>query len=176
MKFRLAGVNKSSIVDGKGVRYTVYMQGCKHNCVGCHNPETHSMEGGTVVDTDDIIKELKIKKYTSGITLSGGDPFFQPEAAVELAKEAHKIGKNVWCYTGFTIEEIVDRGTDKQKELLRNIDILVDGRFDINKKSLNDAFKGSSNQRIIDIKATLRGYETEKDKICSRGLDIKLLE
>lgn len=169
MKFRLAGVNRNSIVDGKGVRYTVYMQGCKHNCKGCHNPETHSMDGGTLVDTDEIIQDIKNKKYISGITLSGGDPFFQPEAATELAKETHNIGKNVWCYTGFTIEDILNRGTDKQKELLRNVDVLVDGRFDISRKSLTEAFKGSSNQRIIDVKSTI---ETIKDN----NISIILLE
>lgn len=155
MKFRLAGVNRQSIVDGIGIRYTVYMQGCKHKCLGCHNKGTHDMNGGTLTDTEDIIKDFKQQSYLTGISLSGGDPFFQPESATELAQEVHKLGKNVWCYTGYTLEEILKDGTKAQKELLKNIDILVDGRYDIKLNSLSVPFRGSSNQRLIDVRETL---------------------
>lgn len=153
MKVRIAGFNRSSIVDGIGMRYTLFMQGCKHNCKGCQNPSTHDLNGGVEIDTDLIINDIKKSEYYDGITLSGGDPFFQLEAAKEIAKQVKELGKTVWVYTGFTIEQILK--DDKLKSLLEYTDVLVDGKFDINKRTLNKRFVGSSNQRIIDIKKTL---------------------
>lgn len=155
MKCRIAGINRNSIVDGKGIRMTVFMQGCSHNCKGCQNPDTHDFNGGYEADTDEIIDNLKKCKYHQGITLSGGDPFFQPIAATQLANGAHEIGKNVWCYTGYKIEEILEHGTPDQLKLLESVDVLVDGKFIESCKTLNKTFAGSTNQRIIDVKQTL---------------------
>lgn len=157
MKLRLASeLQTDSFLDGEGIRTVIWFQGCLHNCPGCHNPETHSMDGGFETDTDSVIGAIKKLKYQQGITLSGGDPFYQAEAAIIIAKAAHELGLNVWSYTGFTFDEIVNHGTDYQKELLNNIDVLVDGRFILAKKSLNCKFRGSTNQRIIDVKKSLK--------------------
>lgn len=151
MEVRLAsGLQKDSIVDGSGIRTVIWFQGCLHHCYMCHNPETWDLNGGIVFDLDDIKEEIKNLKYQSGITLSGGDPFFQAESATEIAKYAHKCNLNVWCYTGFTYEELIEADDDK-KNLLKNVDVLVDGRFENEKKSLACKFRGSTNQRIIDV-------------------------
>lgn len=154
MVVRLAAdIQPDSILDGSGIRTVIWFQGCLHNCKGCQNPETHDMNGGMVVDIDEIKMKLKNLKYQSGITLSGGDPFFQPEAALEIAKFAKSIGLNVWAYTGFTYEALL---SDKSRlDLLKYVDVLVDGKFMIDKKSLNCKFRGSTNQRLIDVKKSL---------------------
>lgn len=148
-----ADIQPDSILDGSGIRTVIWFQGCLHNCKGCQNPETHDMNGGMVVDIDEIKMKLKNLKYQSGITLSGGDPFFQPEAALEIAKFAKSIGLNVWAYTGFTYEALL---SDKSRlDLLKYVDVLVDGKFMIDKKSLNCKFRGSTNQRLIDVKNSM---------------------
>lgn len=154
MVVRLAAdIQPDSILDGSGIRTVIWFQGCLHNCEGCQNPETHDMNGGMVVDIDEIKMKLKNLKYQSGITLSGGDPFFQPEAALEIAKFAKSIGLNVWAYTGFTYEALL---SDKSRlDLLKYVDVLVDGKFMIDKKSLNCKFRGSTNQRLIDVKKSM---------------------
>lgn len=154
MVVRLAAdIQPDSILDGSGIRTVIWFQGCLHNCKGCQNPETHDMNGGMVVDIDEIKMKLKNLKYQSGITLSGGDPFFQPEAALEIAKFAKSIGLNVWAYTGFTYEALL---SDKSRfDLLKYVDVLVDGKFMIDKKSLNCKFRGSTNQRLIDVKKSM---------------------
>lgn len=155
MVVRLAAdIQPDSILDGSGIRTVIWFQGCLHNCEGCQNPETHDMNGGMVVDIDDIKMKLKNLKYQSGITLSGGDPFFQPEAALEIAKFAKSIGLNVWTYTGFTFEALLN-GDKKRRDLLEYVDVLVDGKFMLDKKSLNCKFRGSTNQRLIDVKKSL---------------------
>lgn len=155
MKVRLASnLQSDSIVDGDGIRTVIWFQGCNHHCRECQNPETWNFDGGMEVDIEDIKEQLKKLKYQTGITLSGGDPFFQASAATEIAKFAHSIGLNVWTYTGFTYDEIID-GKDEKMELLKNTDILVDGRFEIDKKSLACKFRGSTNQRVIDVKRSL---------------------
>ena len=151
MEVRLAsGLQKDSIVDGSGIRTVIWFQGCLHHCYMCHNPETWDLNGGIVFALDDIKEEIKNLKYQSGITLSGGDPFFQAESATEIAKYSHECNLNVWCYTGFTYEELIEADDDK-KNLLKNVDVLVDGRFENEKKSLACKFRGSTNQRIIDV-------------------------
>ena len=159
MKVRLASnLQSDSIVDGDGIRTVIWFQGCKHHCKECQNPETWNFNGGMEFDIEDIKDEMKKLKYQTGVTLSGGDPFFQAAAAAEIAKFAHSIGLNVWCYTGFTYEEIID-ANDEKMELLKNTDVLVDGRFEIDKKSLACKFRGSTNQRIIDVKKSLENGE-----------------
>lgn len=155
MKVRLAAnIQPDSIVDGEGIRTVIWFQGCLHHCKECHNPETWKFDGGIEFDVEEIKAEIKNLKYQNGVTLSGGDPFFQPIAALEIAKYAHSLGLNVWCYTGFTFEELLDEDIAK-KEFLKNIDVLIDGRFEIAKKSLACKFRGSTNQRIIDVTKSL---------------------
>lgn len=155
MEVRLAAdLQPDSILDGSGIRTTIWFQGCLHNCPGCHNPETHDLNAGIVYDLEDIKKKLDNLKYQNGITLTGGDPFFQPEAACEIAKYAKSIGLNVWAYTGFTYDSLIN-ANDQKRKLLEEVDVLVDGRFMIDLKSLNCKFRGSTNQRIIDVKKSL---------------------
>lgn len=154
MKIRLAAeLQKDSIVDGEGIRTVIWTQGCPHNCKGCHNPTTHSFDGGALIDVEEVIEELKLLKGQDGITLSGGDPVCQSEACLEIAHAAHSLGMNVWCYTGFTYEQMIRN--PKHKKLLEEIDILVDGKFIEEKKSYDIYFRGSTNQRVIDVKASL---------------------
>lgn len=162
MKIRLASkLQYDSIVDGEGIRTVIWTQGCPHKCPGCHNPETHSCEKGFLVDVD-VIKE-KIASYVNqdGITLSGGDPFMQPEACYEIASFAKEMGLNVWCYTGYTFEALLalSERNDIYMKLLSVIDVLIDGRFMLDKRSLSLKFRGSSNQRVIDVQATLEAHE-----------------
>ncbi len=155
MKIRLAAdLQKDSIVDGEGIRTVIWTQGCSHNCNGCHNPQTHSFKDGVEVELDIILNDLEELVDQDGITLSGGDPFFQTKACLELVKKAHSLNMNVWAYTGFTYEEIIK--SKDLKELFKEIDILIDGKFDITKKSFNTPFIGSSNQRIIDVKESIK--------------------
>lgn len=147
---RIAGIVPESFVDGDGIRYAVFMQGCLRNCDGCQNPETHALDGGRLVDTNEIISALKKNPLLDGITLTGGEPFFQVDAADELARAAKNFGLSVWCYTGYTLEEI----PPETAPLLENIDVLIDGAFVESLRDLNLQFRGSSNQRIIDMKKT----------------------
>lgn len=154
MNIRLAAdLQVDSIVDGEGVRTVVWTQGCPHQCPGCHNPSTHSFEGGEVVPVKEVIEELKSLKNQDGITLSGGDPVCQSDACYAISKAAHELGMDVWCYTGYTYEMMLLN--PKHRRLLEQIDILVDGKFILEEKSLDIYFRGSRNQRIIDVKQSL---------------------
>ena len=159
MTIKLASeLQPDSVVDGTGIRTVIWTQGCSHDCPGCHNPGTHDFNGGFEVDTDEVIEEIKGLEGQTGITFSGGDPFFQPEACAILAQAIHKCKMNVWCYTGFTFEELL-KLCDTNKavmDFLKEIDVLVDGRFVMALKSLNIKFRGSSNQRIIDVPKSLK--------------------
>ena len=156
-QIKIAGIIKESIVDGPGIRLVVFTQGCVHNCIGCHNPETHSFTGGYYMGIEDIVEMVKRNPLLDGITLSGGDPFLQGNACAVLANRIKDIGLNVITYTGYTFEEIINEMeiNHSWKELLLATDILIDGKFDINKKSLLLKFRGSKNQRIIDVKKSL---------------------
>ena len=156
MKLRIAGIANDSIVDGPGLRLTVFTQGCPHHCPGCHNPQTHDFAGGSESDTDEIVAKIRRNPLLDGVTLSGGEPFCQPEACAEIARAAHSAGLNVWCYSGYTFEELSAQGTDAQKALLKELDVLVDGRFELEKRSLECRFRGSSNQRLINVPASLK--------------------
>ena len=144
MRISLSGVTGDSIVDGPGLRLTIFTQGCLHHCPGCHNPQTHDPEGGSWADTEDILAAAAENPLLDGITLSGGDPFLQPVPCLALAEGAHKIGLNVWTYTGYTWEA-----------LLKETDVLVDGPFLLAERSLELRFCGSRNQRLIDVKKSL---------------------
>lgn len=154
---RLAGMIGESIVDGPGIRFVVFAQGCKHNCPGCHNPQTHSFTGGKLVSIDSIIDEIKKDPLLDGVTISGGEPFEQALALSELAHRVREMGLNVMTYTGYTFEELIEGSGQKEgwDKLLSETDILVDGPFEIDKKSLLLKFRGSQNQRIIDVKKSL---------------------
>ena len=154
MKFRMAGVVRDSAVDGPGLRLALFAQGCPHSCPGCHNPHTHDFAGGTEADTEDILKELAANPLWSGVTLTGGEPFCQPEAMLEIAQGAHKLGKTVWAYSGWTFEELLR--DEIKKRLLEACDVLVDGPFDLSRRSLALKFRGSDNQRVIDVPASLK--------------------
>ncbi len=162
MKIRLASdLQSDSIVDGEGLRTVIWTQGCSHNCLGCHNPNTHDFKGGFEIDVDELKSKIKNLKYQDGITLSGGDPFFQISACLEIARYCHSLNLNIWCYTGYTFEQLMSLAKKNTQiiDFLKQIDVLIDGRFDLAKKSLNVKFRGSTNQRIIDVKRSLElGY------------------
>lgn len=155
-KLRIAGIVQDSIVDGPGIRLVVFTQGCRHNCPGCHNPHTHSFDGGKLVDIEYIIEQARENPLLDGITLSGGEPFEQANILSKLAKQAKVLGYNIMTYTGYTYEYILSCSSkiNGWAEFLDNIDILVDGRFEIEKKNPLLKFRGSENQRVIDVKKT----------------------
>ena len=155
MKIRLAAsLQPDSIVDGEGIRTVIWTQGCNHHCKGCHNPETWSFDSGYLIDVDSVIKEIDSLAGQDGITLSGGDPFYQVDACTLIAKHCKDKKLNVWCYTGFLYEDLIK--DTKMLELLKYIDVLVDGPFVLKERSLDLYFKGSSNQRIIDVPNSLK--------------------
>ena len=160
MEIRLAApIQYDSIVDGEGMRAVLWTQGCPHHCEGCHNPMTHDFKGGFLTDTEELKQELKDNlKYQDGLTLSGGDPFMQAKAVCEIAEYAKSLNKNVWAYTGFTFEQLMDISKTKPEilELLSNVDVLVDGRFVQSLKSLDLYYMGSRNQRVIDVQKSLK--------------------
>ncbi|MBU5310571.1 anaerobic ribonucleoside-triphosphate reductase activating protein [Tissierella carlieri] len=152
-KIRIAGIEEESIVDGPGIRFVIFTQGCNHHCIGCHNPETHSFDGGELVDIENIVNKIKENPLLDGITISGGEPFEQSLECSILAKKVKALGLNVVTYTGYTFEEIL--GNKKFRDLLLQTDLLIDGKFDISQKSMMLHFRGSTNQRIIDVKKYL---------------------
>lgn len=149
---RISGIERESIVDGDGIRYVIFTQGCPHHCPGCHNPQTHSFDAGRLISVNELLADIsKRKDYIDGITLSGGEPFCQSDQCSVIAEQARKMGLTVWCYTGYLFEELYGRND----RLLNHIDILVDGPFIQQKRSLALQFRGSTNQRLIDIPASL---------------------
>jgi anaerobic ribonucleoside-triphosphate reductase activating protein len=158
MKIRLADhIQYDSIVDGEGLRTVIWTQGCPHHCAGCHNPTTHNSNGGKLTDVERIEKALLKIPRQDGITLSGGEPFMQLDACTELATFAKSIGLNVWCYTGYRYEELLELAKQDSRylKMLSNIDVLIDGKFMIEQRSFNTLFRGSKNQRIIDVPRSL---------------------
>ncbi|MBQ5566012.1 MAG: anaerobic ribonucleoside-triphosphate reductase activating protein [Clostridia bacterium] len=156
-ELRLAGVIRESIVDGPGMRMTIFTQGCPHHCEGCHNPQTHDFNGGYVSHPENLLKAIDSDPLLKGVTFSGGEPFMQADALADLAQEIHKRGLNVLTYTGFTFEQLL-ASFDKfpeRKRLLEQSDYLIDGKFEIAKRSLDLQYRGSSNQRIIDVNKSL---------------------
>lgn len=148
MNIRIAGVVPESITDGEGIRFAVFMQGCLRNCKGCHNLQTHALDGGKVVDTDELIEQMKINPLLAGITLTGGEPFLQIVPAAEVAKAAKNLGLNVWCYTGYKFEDL----PPEANELLKFVDVLVDGEYIEELRDLELKFRGSKNQRVIELR------------------------
>lgn len=165
MKIRIAGTVNDSIVDGPGIRYTVFTQGCTHNCKGCHNPQTHDVNGGFDADTDELLEKIKANPLLDGVTFSGGEPFMQAEALAELGRRIKQLGLNIVTYTGYTFEELYkNRDKNNWGELLEVTDFLVDGPFILEQKDWQIKFRGSSNQRYIDCRESLKNgtaIETE---------------
>ena len=158
---RIAGYKKHSFVDGPGVRFALFTQGCPHGCPGCHNPETWDERGGLLTDTEEIIGILRSTHYLDGITISGGEPLMQPLAVREIAEEAQALGLGVWMYTGWTFEQILEgHAGSAALQVLEEVDVLVDGRFIISRAygGISDGtpvWCGSSNQRLIDVRQSL---------------------
>ena len=150
MLIRVAGLVPESFVDGDGIRFAIFMQGCLRRCQGCHNPETHALDGGRLIDTTEIVAAIERNKLLTGITLTGGEPLLQIDAANELACAAKKLKLDVWCYTGYTFETLPENAAP----LLKNVDVLIDGAFIESQRDLDLQFRGSRNQRIIDVKKT----------------------
>ena len=152
---KIYGLVQDSIVDGPGFRFGCFVQGCPHNCPGCHNPDSHDPAGGTEMSVEEVARELLKNPMTDGLTLSGGEPFAQPEECLRLAKIAHEHGLNVWSYSGWTFEHLRDRGSEAQRALLAELDVLVDGPFLLEERTLALPWRGSRNQRVIDVPASL---------------------
>lgn len=153
---RVLDILHGTIVDGPGLRSSIYFAGCEHHCKGCHNPQSWNMNGGKEMTVNNIIAEISDNMFN--VTLTGGDPLYQNLTDLQtLVEQIHNLGLNIWLYTGFTVEEL--QQNQQYKKLLSNIDILVDGPFEINKKNDNIQFRGSSNQRILKI------YSTDNDTI-----------
>ncbi|QDR80401.1 anaerobic ribonucleoside-triphosphate reductase activating protein [Sporomusa termitida] len=161
MEIRLAGITEESIVDGPGLRLVVFAQGCPHHCQGCHNPDTHDVNSGYTITLTDLFGYIEQRfagnKILRGVTFSGGEPFLQAEPLGCLAERLKALGLDIVCYSGFTFEQlgamaITNTGVG---QLLRQTDILIDGLYRANERDLGLAFRGSRNQRLIDIAATL---------------------
>ena len=152
---RIAGTVQDSIVDGPGFRFTVFTQGCTHRCPGCHNVHTHDPSGGTEVSVEELTARMGANPLTDGLTLSGGEPFEQAADCLALARAAHQAGLNVWSYSGYTFEQLL-AGSDDQQALLREVDVLVDGPFVLAQRTLSLPWRGSENQRLIDVPASLQ--------------------
>lgn len=166
MDIRIAGIQDDSVVDGEGIRMTVFSQGCPHHCHGCHNPATWSSAGGYVTTTEEILEQYKNNPLLDGMTFSGGEPFMQPFAFIELADRIHDMGGNVWCYTGFMLNQLAGYGFGPHKMLLDRIDVLVDGEYMEALRDLTLDFRGSRNQRIWERRGTVWvPWKTEREAI-----------
>ena len=150
----LSGIVSDSIVDGPGIRTTIFSQGCPHRCPGCHNPETWEFGCGTPMEEERILQIVRRNPLCKGVTFSGGEPFAQAEGFSKLAAMLKEKGYEVASYTGYTFEQLL-QGTPAQKKLLEAIDILIDGPFVMAEKTLELSFRGSRNQRILDVPASL---------------------
>ena len=149
-----ADVQADSCVDGQGLRAVVWTQGCPHHCPGCHNPQTWNQQDGALVPVNFVKRRIDELKYHDGLTFSGGDPMIQAAACYDIAKYAIKRKLNIWCYTGYYYEELIAMKNKDINNFLSVIDVLVDGRFVMAERSLDLLFRGSSNQRLIDMKET----------------------
>lgn len=147
MSMRVLSILHDSVVDGEGLRTVVFFSGCPHQCEGCHNPQSWNMMNGTEMSVAEVAAELLSNPLTD-VTLSGGEPFMQAKEVKELARLLRQSGRHIWAYTGYTVEQLLDRGTVDQQELLRCVDVLVDGPFVAERRCPGLPFRGSDNQRI----------------------------
>lgn len=151
---RIAGIEKQSIVDGPGFRYTIFTQGCSHQCPGCHNQATWDPNAGSDISVEQLLVDIDRAYYIDGVTLSGGEPFEQPEEILELTKSLKERGQHIIAYTGYTWEQLL--ADETKAKILPNLDVVIDGRFLEDQRSLALRFRGSKNQRIIDAKESLK--------------------
>jgi len=170
MKIQLSGALNDSIVDGPGLRATIFTQGCHHGCPGCHNPSTHDPAGGYTADTDDLFEHIQKNKLLKGVTFSGGEPFLQAEPLADLAVRVHAVTLNIVTYTGYTFEYLLAHMEEHPgwRELLEQTDMLIDGPFILEQRSLLLPFRGSANQRVLDCKASMQtgtAVEMEQYKV-----------
>ena len=154
----LSGIVSDSIVDGPGIRTTIFSQGCPHHCPGCHNPETWEFGCGTDMEVERLVEIVRSNPLCRGVTFSGGEPFAQPAGFAKLAKLLKEKGYEVASYTGYTFEQLL-KGSKEQRNLLESIDVLIDGPFLLAEKSLEVPFRGSRNQRILDVPKSLAAGE-----------------
>lgn len=160
VSLRICDTVQDSIVDGPGLRFTVFLQGCTLNCPECHNPQTHKLDGGHLVTVEALLEMADKNPLLKGLTISGGEPFLQAENAAVLARFAHERGLNVWCFTGKTWEELTSSNAlPEWGIMLEQIDVLVDGPFIAKKRTLALPWRGSGNQRVIDVQASLENGE-----------------
>lgn len=152
---RIAGIVRQSIVDGPGLRLTVFTQGCPHHCPGCHNPHTHDFSGGYDCTVESIVAAFDANPLLAGITLSGGEPFERAGELIPLAQQIRDRGKNVYCYTGYTLEQLLERQDADTSHLLGLIDVLIDGPYRQAERDLKLRFRGSRNQRVLDLPCSL---------------------
>lgn len=154
-QLKVFGIAKESFVDGPGVRYAIFVQGCPHHCKGCHNPESQILddEHGTMKDFDEVLADIERNYILSGVTLTGGEPFLYVDELCELVDSIREKFPqlNIWVWSGYTYEQIIK---DTKKKLLDKCDVLVDGPFIEERKSLACQWRGSTNQRIIDLVKT----------------------
>ena len=158
MNIKLAGLVADSIVDGPGFRFTVFTQGCPHHCEGCHNPDTHDFNGGRYADCDKIIEKIKENKLTAGVTFSGGEPFCQPMPCAYMAEKLKASGYHLMAFTGYTFEKLLEMSKEDEnvKKFLNLLDVRIDGKFILAQRSLELRYKGSKNQRTIDVKESIK--------------------
>lgn len=161
MNVQLAGLVEESVVDGPGMRFVIFTQGCKHDCEGCHNPQTHDLDGGETVTVDDLKDKIDHQQLIRGITFSGGEPFLQSKTMAVLARYAKEKGLHTLAYTGYTFEQLYAMRQDDQAiaDFLSQLDILVDGPFILAERDITLQFRGSRNQRILDMPASLKKGE-----------------
>lgn len=153
---QLSGIVEESIVDGPGLRYVLFTQGCPHHCKGCHNPQTHSFEGGFPFTAEAALAQIRENPLLAGVTFSGGEPFAQAEALCAVAEGVRALGKNVVAYTGYTYEQLLARTDIWTRRLLEMVDLLIDGPYVEELRDLELQFRGSSNQRLLDREARAR--------------------
>ena len=158
VRLRISGIEPESIVDGPGIRMTIFVQGCPHHCPHCHNPQTHDFNGGHFLPIHEILEMIEENDILDGVTFSGGEPFSQAKNLVPLAREIKERGYNLVIYTGYLYEDLIDSFTKNPAylEMLSFADILVDGPFIFEKRTLDAPFKGSENQRAIDVQKSLK--------------------
>ena len=152
---RIAGTIGESIVDGPGFRYVIFTQGCPHHCPGCHNPETHDFSGGTDIDSDALVADILKNPLLTGVTFSGGEPFCQAEGLCAVA-DGLNGKKPLMVYTGYTFEQLMELPDPWVRKLLEKLTLLVDGRFVEEEKGLELRFRGSANQRVLDVQTSLK--------------------
>lgn len=157
LKISIIDIIDGTVVDGPGFRMSIYSAGCSHRCPGCHNPQSWSIENGQPMSVEQLLE--KVRKSPWNVTFTGGDPFFQAKGFAALAELVKReCGKTIWCYTGYTLETLVEEADPDKLRLLQLVDVLVDGPFIEALKDPDLQFRGSSNQRILDSAAIRKAF------------------